>query len=46
MDLFGYDPELNILPCDGEVFYFGQIVDSDLSKKLHPKIATKYYLEK
>lgn len=25
MDLFGFDERLNILPCDGEVNYFGQI---------------------
>ena len=28
MDLFGNDPDLNILPFDGEVNYFGQIMSA------------------
>lgn len=27
MDLFGYDPSLNLLPCDGTVFYHGPVLD-------------------
>ncbi len=27
MDLFDFDHQLNILPCDGEVFYFGKLID-------------------
>ncbi len=38
MDLFGYDHKLNILPCDGEVFYFGQVLDSCLSEIFTQKL--------
>ncbi|KAG1682762.1 DNA oxidative demethylase ALKBH2 [Nymphon striatum] len=31
MNLFGYDPELNLLPYDGEVNYFGSIVSPEES---------------
>ena len=31
MDLFGFDEQLNILPCDGEVNYFGQIFSAQES---------------
>ena len=34
MDLFGFDHDLNILPYDGEVFYFGGILDPDYAKKI------------
>ena len=27
MDLFGFDQQLNILPCDGEAYYFGKLID-------------------
>ena len=27
MDLFGFDHQLNILPCDGEVYYFSELID-------------------
>ena len=33
MNLFDYDPDFNILPCDGEAYYFGSIFspqESDL----------------
>lgn len=33
MNLFGYDPSLNLLPCDGEVNYFGPIMSH--SKSVH-----------
>lgn len=29
MDLFGFDHQINILPYDGEVYYFGQFIDDD-----------------
>lgn len=29
MDLFGFDHQLNILQCDGEVYYFGKLIDDD-----------------
>ncbi len=29
MDLFGFDYQINILPYDGEVYYFGQFIDDD-----------------
>ncbi len=29
MDLFGFDQQLNILPCDGEVYYFGKLIADD-----------------
>ena len=32
MDLFGFDHEHNILPYDGEVFYYGQTLDLDFAK--------------
>lgn len=32
MDLFAYDPTQNILPCDGEVNYFGCIISQENSK--------------
>ncbi len=34
MDLFGFDHDLNILPYDGEVFYFGEILEPDSAKKI------------
>lgn len=34
MDLFGYDNQLNILPYDGEVLYFGQSLDDDKATSL------------
>ncbi len=33
MDLFGFDDEFNLLPYDGEVFYYGQTLESELSKQ-------------
>ncbi|KAG1660447.1 hypothetical protein GQR58_021996 [Nymphon striatum] len=33
MDLFGFDHEQNILPYDGEVFYFGQILEPDFAEE-------------
>ena len=27
MDLFGFDQQLNILPFDGEVYYFGKVIN-------------------
>lgn len=29
MDLFKHDPTFNLLPIDGEVYYFGQIINPD-----------------
>ena len=29
MDLFGFDKQLNILPYDGEVYYFGRLIKDD-----------------
>ncbi len=34
MDLFGFDHELNILPYEGEVFYYGQILESEFVKDI------------
>ncbi len=31
MDLFGFDPSLNLLPYDGEVNYYGEILSPDVS---------------
>lgn len=31
MNLFGYDPTFNLLPCDGEVHYFGPIISPEQS---------------
>jgi len=30
-DLFGYDSSINLLPCDGEVYYFGRQIDNPIS---------------
>jgi alkylated DNA repair dioxygenase AlkB len=30
-DLFGYDSSINLLPCDGEVYYFGRQIDNPTS---------------
>lgn len=38
MDLFGYDETLNILPCDGEVFYYGRILDTGLAKNIRQNL--------
>ena len=35
MDLFGYDPAVNLLPCDGTVNYYGPVLD--------PGGAQRYY---
>lgn len=35
MDLFGHDPDANLLPCDGIVRFFGQV--------LTPEVAEKYF---
>ena len=35
MDLFGYDPSFNLLPCDGTVKYHGPVLD--------PGAAQRYY---
>jgi alkylated DNA repair dioxygenase AlkB len=41
MDLFGYEPARNLLPCDGEVFYHGPILDTgEAGKFLHALLAT------
>ena len=34
MDLFGFDSKQNILPNNGEVYYFGQIIDEQKAKEL------------
>ncbi len=34
MDLFGFDQQLNILPCDGEVYYFGKLIADDKAQAL------------
>ncbi len=34
MDLFGFEHDLNILPYDGEVFYYGEILQSDFAKSI------------
>ncbi len=34
MDLFGFDHELNILPYEGEVFYYGQTLEPDFAKDI------------
>lgn len=34
MDLFGFDNQLNLLPQDGEVYYFGKLIDDDKAQAL------------
>lgn len=34
MDLFGFDQQLNILPCDGEAYYFGKLIDDVIASAL------------
>jgi alkylated DNA repair dioxygenase AlkB len=33
MDLFGNDPSVNLLPCDGKVNYYGRILDPDQARR-------------
>ena len=35
MDLFGNDPTVNLLPCDGTVNYFGRILDPDEARRYY-----------
>jgi alkylated DNA repair dioxygenase AlkB len=35
MDLFGNDPAVNLLPCDGKVNYYGPILDPDEARHYH-----------
>jgi len=34
MDLFGFDQQFNILPCDGEVYYYGKLIADDKAQAL------------
>lgn len=34
MDLFGFDSQVNILPHDGEVFYFGKLIEDGKAQAL------------
>jgi alkylated DNA repair dioxygenase AlkB len=34
MDLFGFDSDLNILPYDGDVYYYGGILEYDFAKQI------------
>lgn len=34
MDLFGFDHQLNILPHDGEAYYFGKLIDDVKAQEL------------
>ncbi|GAA0414837.1 alpha-ketoglutarate-dependent dioxygenase AlkB [Cocleimonas flava] len=34
MDLFGFDADLNILPYDGDVYYYGGILEYDFAKQI------------
>ncbi|MEH6457678.1 MAG: alpha-ketoglutarate-dependent dioxygenase AlkB [Cocleimonas sp.] len=40
MDLFGFDHQLNILPCDGEVYYFGTLIDDAKAQSLLSDLLT------
>jgi len=35
MNPFGNDPSVNLLPCDGTVNYFGQILDTDEARRYY-----------
>lgn len=35
MDLFGNDPAINLLPCDGTVNYYGRILDPDETRRYY-----------
>jgi alkylated DNA repair dioxygenase AlkB len=35
MDLFGNDPAVNLLPCDGTVNYYGRILDPDETRSYY-----------
>jgi alkylated DNA repair dioxygenase AlkB len=35
MDLFGNDPAVNLLPCDGTVNYYGRILDADETRRYY-----------
>jgi alkylated DNA repair dioxygenase AlkB len=35
MDLFGNDPDTNLLPCDGTVNYFGPILDTSEARRYY-----------
>ena len=35
MDLFGYDPAINLLPCDGTVNYHGPVLDPGAAQRYH-----------
>jgi len=38
MDLFGHDPAENLLPHDGESYYFGPILDADEESRFFSKL--------
>ena len=38
MDLFGFDQQLNILPYEGEVYYFGKIINDSESQRLFAEL--------
>ncbi len=40
MDLFGNDPAANLLPGDGTVNYFGQILDPDEARRYYEALLT------
>ena len=40
MDLFGNDPTANLLPGDGTVNYFGQILDPDEARRYYEAFGT------
>ena len=41
MNLFPNDPALNLLPCDGEVIYFGRVFSKQESDSILTELATE-----
>jgi len=37
-DFFGYNPDTNLLPYDGQAYYYGPIIDSQIAKNYYEKM--------
>ena len=41
MDLFGFDKHFNLLPCDGEVYYFNSLIDNKIAENYFDDLLEK-----